>query len=445
MAAASLTHAPSMLRRLLGSAFAIISAGALLGAVATAVTVSQMVRRLMESSLEEAAQVLVVLAEHEDGVHALAHDRVLPAGPHREVLVWQLRSSDGALILRSHDAPPEPWAAPLVEGHQEAMGLALFTVAGQGLWLQVAQPLNHLHRAQRLAALQAGGAVIGLGLIAAALVVWRMHVELRPLRRLAQDVEAITPGPVVPALPRSPRLELEPAYGALEHLLQRLAETLRTERAFASQAAHSLRTPLAGLSAQLEVASLTAPEDLRRRLDLALAAARRLDGVVVGLLALGRAAAPLQWRQFEARELGKVLSASRFDSDLSALEGAPPLHGHLDLISAAVANLVDNAARHGASKVTLTAAVADGMQQLRVVDDGPGIPPERLQSLRDALDRFNEHGEVPASMGLGLTLAAAVMRAHGGRVEIDCLGPGTEGFCTQMCWPVTAPRSTPRG
>jgi K+-sensing histidine kinase KdpD len=74
-----------------------------------------------------------------------------------------------------------------------------------------------------------------------------------------------------------------------------------------------------------------------------------------------------------------------------------------------------------------------------------GWTPERLQSLRDALVRFNEHGEVSASMGLGLTLAAAVMRAHGGRVEIDCLGPGTEGFCTQTCWPVTAPRSTPRG
>lgn len=433
---------PSIERRVLRSAVLTVLLGALVGAAATALVVSQMVRHLMESALEEAAQVLVVLAEHDQDFHTLTRDLVLPAGPHRETLVWQLRSSDGVLLARSHDAPGEPWAAPLVEGHLQATGLALFTVAGRSLWLQVAQPLNHLRRAQTIAALQAGVAVSVLGLAAAAIVAWRIRVELRPLGRLAEDVESINPGPVASELPRSTRLELEPVYNALDHLLRRLADKLRSERAFASQAAHSLRTPLAGLTAQIEVAKIGAPADLQGRLDQALAAARRLNGVVGGLLALGRATGPLVWRPFDARELGKLALGGRLEADVSGLDQAPLLHGHLDLISAAVANLVDNAERHGASRVSVTAATDGRMQQLRLVDNGPRIAPERLQALRDALVRFDRHGEVTDSLGLGLTLAATVARAHGGRIDVDCTGLDTPGFCVQLSWPATAPDAT---
>jgi signal transduction histidine kinase len=436
---------PSIERRVLRSAVITILSGALLGAATTAFVVSQMVRHLMESALEEAAQVLVVIAEHDQDFHALTRDLVLPAGPHRETLVWQLRSSDGALVARSHDAPNEPWAAPLAEGHLQVTGLALFTVAGRGHWLQVAQPLGHLRRAQRIAALLAGGAAILLGLAAAGIVAWRIRVELRPLGRLAADVESINPGPVASELPRSTRLELEPVYAALEQLLRRLAEKLRTEQAFAAQAAHSLRTPLAGLTAQLEVAKICAAADLQGRLDQALAAARRLNGVVGGLLALGRAASPLAWRPFDARELGKVALGGRLEADVSRLDQAPELHGDLDLIAAAVANLVDNAARHGASRVSVTASMDGPVQQLRVVDNGPAVPPERLQALRDALLSFERTGEMAGSLGLGLTLAATVARAHRGRVDLDCRGSDAPGFCVQLSWPATAPDAAGMG
>ncbi len=441
MAARSTPQSPSIEQRVLRSAVLTVLAGALIGATVAAFTVSQMVRHLMESSLEEAAQVLAILAEHEYEhlAEAAGHGQMLPAGPHREVLLWQLRSPDGSLVLRSHDAPAEPWAAPLVEGHQHAADLALFTVAGQALWLQVAQPLGHLRRAQRRAAQQAGGAVMVLGLLAAAIVGWRIRVELRPLGRLAQDVEAFNPGPTATVLPRSTRLELEPVYAALEHLLQRLTEKLRFERAFAAQAAHSLRTPLAGLTAQIEVAKISDAVDLPGRLDQALNAARRLNGVVGGLLALGRAAGPLEWRSFDARELGRVALGGCLEADVSGLDQAPALQGHLDLISAAVANLVDNAARHGASRVSVTASVNGRMQQLRVMDNGPGVPPERLQALRDGLVRFERDGEVAGPLGLGLTLAMTVARAHGGRVDVNCTDSGAPGFCVQMSWPATAP------
>lgn len=426
---------PSIRARLVRSAAAYVLAGALASATAAAFAVNVVVKALMDSALEETAQVLVVLAEHEKDVASLAQGAALPAPPHRETLIWQLRGADGALIARSHDAPREPWPVPLFEGHRQSMGLAVYTLAGRNVWLQVAQPLAELQRAQRAAALQAGSAVIFLGLFAAGAVAWRIGVELRPVARIARDVEAINPGAVAPVLPRSPRRELEPVYAALEGLMQRLAHKLRSEQAFAAHAAHSLRTPLAGLTAQLEIARTQAPPALQPRLALALDSARRLDGVVEALLAMARAADSIRWRRFEARALGTVALGRRIEVDVAALDAAPALHGDPDLLAVAVANLVDNAARHGAAHARVGVAIEGATQRIQVTDDGPGVAPERLAALRAALARFDQDGELDAALGLGLTLAAAVARAHGGRLDLDCKEPPQCGFCARLVWP----------
>ena len=429
-------HPPSIRARLVRDALLYAVLGAVLGAVAAALAVSLVVRTLMESALEETAQMLVILAEHEhDQVPALAQGRALPAPPHRETLVWQLRTSDGALVARSHDAPATPWPVPLFEGHARAMGLAVFTIAGRRLWLQVAQPLADLHRAQREAALRTAGGVVLVGLLAAAALAWRVRRELRPVAQLARDVEAIVPGPVAPQLPRSPRRELEPVYAALEGLMDRLAHKLRAERAFASHAAHSLRTPLAGLSAQVEVAKVTAPAELKGRLELAQDAARRLAGVVEALLTMARASDPIRWRSFPARELATVATGRSVEVDAGALGEAIVLHGDSDLLAVAIANLVDNAARHGARHVRLACAVDDAAQRIEVGDDGPGVPGERLAALREALAHFESGGEIDSALGLGLTLAAAVARAHGGRLDLECRSEPASGFCARLQWP----------
>ncbi len=427
---------PSIRARLIRAALAYTLLGAAVSGAAAAFAVSVVVRALMDSALEETAQALVVLAEHEKDVASLARGAALPATPHRETLIWQLRDADGALLARSHDAPPEPWPVPLFEGHQQSLGLAVYTLAGRNVWLQVAQPLAELRRAQRAATLQAGSAVILLGLLAAGAVAWRIRVELRPLARIARDVEAINPGPVAAALPRSPRRELEPVYAALERLLQRLARKLRSEQAFAAHAAHSLRTPLAGLAAQLEVACAQAPGEAQPRLKLALESARRLTGVLEALLAMARATDSLQWRRFDASVLGAVALGRQIDVDVAALATAPALHGDPDLLAVAVTNLVDNAARHGAAHARILAALEDGMQRIEVIDDGPGTAPERLTALRAALARFDRSGAIDPALGLGLTLVAAVARAHGGRLDLDCEPPPKRRFCVRLTWPL---------
>jgi len=437
----SASRAPSIRRRLTRTAVAGVLVAALVSAAAAAWAVSRVVETLMKSALEETAQAIVVVAEHEQDVAELARGSTLPAAPHHEALNWQLRDSDGRLVARSHDAPAQPWPVPLFEGHQQAKGLAVFTIAGQRLWLQVAQPLAELRQAQLSAAVQAGSAVLLVSVLAALALAWRIGRELKPVAQLAADVAAIDPGPVALRLPRSPRRELEPVYAALEGLLQRLAQKLRSERAFAAHAAHSLRTPLAGLSAQLELARTQAPVEMQPRLELAHDAARRLGGVVEALLTMARASGLPPWRDFAPRLLLPVAMARRIDVDATPLDAAPQLAGDPDLLAVAVANLVDNAARHGASHVRLDAGRDAESQRIQVTDDGPGVDVERLAALRSALQRFDATGEVESTLGLGLTLAASVARAHGGQVDLECLARPGEGFCVRLRWPLQPPEA----
>ena len=426
---------PSIRQRLLRSTLATLLVGALLSAGAAAFAVSQVVAALSASALEETAQALVVLAEHEQDVEALARGQVLPAAPHSEIVIWQLRASDGSLIARSHDAPAQPWDVPLFVGHLRTASLAVYTIAGKRLWLQVGQPLNDLRRAQYAAALQTAGAVIAFSLVAAAVVASRIRREMQPLARLVRDVEAISPGATAMTPPRSPRQELEPVYAALDGLLRRLADKLRSEHAFASHAAHSLRTPLAGLSAQLEVARLQAGPEIAGRIGLALDSARRLGSVVEALLTMARASATLQWRDFAAQELAPVAIGRRLEVDVGDLIRAAPLHGDPDLLAVAVANLVDNAARHGARRACIKVCVDDREQRIAVADDGPGVDPDGLAVLRGAVKRLDGSGEIDAVLGLGLTLAASVARAHGGRLDLDCESAPLQGFCARLSWP----------
>ena len=436
-------RAPSIRHRLTRTAVAGVLLAALAAAAVAAWAVSVVVQAVMKSALEETAQALVVLAEYEQDVAALAKDRALPAPPHEEALSWQLRASDGSLVARSHGAPAQPWPVPLFEGHQQGMGLAVFTIAGQRLWLQVAQPLASLRAAQRRAALQAGGTVLVLSVVAALALAWRIGREMRPVVQLAADVAAIDPAPAVPRLPRSPRRELEPVYASLEGLLQRLAHKLRSERAFAAHAAHSLRTPLAGLSAQLELARTQAPPELQPRLGVAHDAARRLGGVVEALLTMARASGAPQWRRFAPRLLLPAALARRIAVDAAQFDEAPELDGDADLLAVALANLVDNAVRHGASHVRLGAHRDARLQGIEVSDDGSGVDGDRLAALRGALARFEDTGEIDGSLGLGLTLAASVARAHGGRVDLACLSRPDAGFRVRLRWPLEAVETSP--
>jgi signal transduction histidine kinase len=221
-------------------------------------------------------------------------------------------------------------------------------------------------------------------------------------------------------------------YRAIERYAQRLAQQLRSERAFSAHAAHSLRTPLAGARAQIELLLGRAPDELRPKLNLTLDAMRRLSGVVDALLTLARSGGSASLREFSAASLVPAALARRIEVDSSRLQSLE-LHGDPDLLAAAVANLVDNAVRHGAASVRVAAGRTESSQWIEVVDDGPGVAPERLAALRSALAKFDASGLVDETLGLGFTVAAMVARAHGGTVEL-APAKDTAGFHVRVQW-----------
>jgi signal transduction histidine kinase len=154
---------------------------------------------------------------------------------------------------------------------------------------------------------------------------------------------------------------------------------------------------------------------LQPRLQRVRAAAVRLQRVVAALLSLFRSGVDLQreahWNS------ASWWPACRWKGLEVQVEPGEPVQADADLLTAALLNLLDNAARHGARQVRISTPRA---QCLRVQDDGPGVTPTQLQALRDALAQ--ERPERP--VGLGLVLAQLVARAHGGGMHLpgDCAG-----------------------
>ncbi|MBY0466776.1 MAG: HAMP domain-containing histidine kinase, partial [Burkholderiales bacterium] len=210
-----------------------------------------------------------------------------------------------------------------------------------------------------------------------------------------------------------------PIRKAVKQLGHRLTRRLENERAFSAHAAHALRTPLAGMDAQLAVALRECPPDVRPRLKQAREAANRLKRVVSTLLTLFRSGIEAQWQPLNLATLLRNVSIDRLEISLTQpadVEADP------DLLTAALINLLDNVVRHGGQHVRVQVQTDTRFQTISLHDDGPGVPQERLHELQRALARQDYAGH----MGLGLMMADIVARAHGGYLHIRNAdsGPG---------------------
>lgn len=375
------------------------------------------VDELLDEALRASAELMAALAAGHD------EPATLPVGTAEvEHFAWQLVAADGRVLRRSVRAPATAWHAAPRTGFVDLPDWRVFgLVAGRdGRVLYAAQTRAERNEARAEVALGAVLAALAVGLLGQLWLRARVRHELRPLQRLSQRLAAwpVQGGPVGLALGPPERSELVPVHAALEDLAARLATRLASEQAFSAHAAHALRTPLAGIDAQLAVAARTAPPALAERLVRVRSAAARLQHVVAALLGLFRSAdgtAALQRHPVGLDDLVQRLPP--FALAVQAEPGAP-LDADADLLAAALLNLLDNAQRHGARAVLLT--VAEGGRVLQVRDDGHGITPERRAELARALaeERYADTG------GLGLMLADRVARAHGGRLTLPAVGAG---------------------
>lgn len=385
---------------------------------AVVITVDEEVDELLDDVLQASAAQLAPLLT-EAGAAALP---MPPAAGGELRFAWAWFDGRGSLLRASPGAESQAWrtAAP---GFSDLAPWRLYAFdLGQGKGtLVVAQTRAERREARREVV---GHALLAALLIAALglpLLAWRSQRELRPLQALAQRLAGFDPARRDPAelageIGPPARAELLPIHEALQRIGERLGARLALEREFAAQSAHLLRTPLAGIDAQLAVAMKEQPGQLR--LQRVRDASRRLQHLLLALLRLFRTSPEVQLRPLDARELLAGLPLG----GLQLQEGpACPLEADAELLAAALLNLVDNAQRHGATRLWLSQPAA---QQLLLADDGSGLGEAQRQALRARLA-----GGGP-DQGLGLRLAQRVARAHGGDVALP---DRAEGFAVLLC------------
>jgi len=270
---------------------------------------------------------------------------------------------------------------------------------------------------------------------------------LRPVERMgerAATISAASPGRRLP-VPRADD-EISRLGGRLNDMLARLEAALERERALVSNASHELRTPLALLKTEIELA-LDEPDSAP-----ALAAALRSAGEETDRLAqladdllllasVDSGKLPLRRTRVAVAELLDAI-ATRFRRRATDADRSIEVAAATDLVvlvdrrrlEQALANLVENALRHGAGTVRLEAVEAPSALVLHVTDGGQGFPPDFLDI---AFERFSRADGSRAGAGLGLAIVSAIAHAHGGTATASNTTQG--GADIALTVPVTEP------
>ena len=250
---------------------------------------------------------------------------------------------------------------------------------------------------------------------------------LRPvesMRRRASAISAERPGERLPVPATGD--EIERLGETLNAMLDRLESALARERTFVADAGHELRTPLALLRGELELAlhHAESPAELEEAVRLSIAEVDRLAQLADALLLIARSEGgglPLQVEKLDAnalatsvvnrfawraQEAGKLLSVEPLATEIR-------FRGDRLRLEQALGNLVENALRHGAGDVRLVATTIGDTVELHCLDCGTGFPPEFLNR---AFDRFARSTQARggSGSGLGLAIVQVIANAHGG-------------------------------
>jgi two-component system sensor histidine kinase TctE len=434
------------------------------GGIVTYRLAASYANRAIDSSLAQASRALLRQVKPiEQGLlidFPRAAQEVLEADPN-DRLMYTVSNPPGRFILGNSNLPPPPAGT----GHQldtpyfynaevipdaaspekpKQMRIAALYVAfgdagsaQQTMLVQVAR--SSADREELAHAILADTLLPLSGLIALmSVIVWAgIRAGLAPLARLRREVESRAPDDLTPLKLDLAPAELRSLTIAVNDLLASVRHHIGAQERFIGDAAHQLRTPLAGLQSQSKLALEAATDPaLRARLQLVHQGATRSAHLVVQLLTLARAepgaAAKLDRTEFDLSRFIQELVAQLVPRalragvdlgvDTGSGEAAISAVANAPLLREALTNLIDNSIHYAGRGAEVTVrTLRDGDQvAILVEDNGPGIPAEDRTRVFERFVRATYEGD---GCGLGLAIVKEIVERHHGTVALDGVAP----------------------
>ncbi|MCK2241598.1 MULTISPECIES: HAMP domain-containing sensor histidine kinase [unclassified Crossiella] len=351
----------------------------------------------------------------------------------RNRLVWQRVEQDGPRLLIG-----TPVMITAVDGQRRPSGIEVYAV--RDLAGTQAQ-LDEL----TMAAARTSAIALPLAVLVALLAAGGV---LRPVRRVRDTARRLAAGDLDARLPVRGKDELaelagtvNEMAGSLQHTVAELRRLEADARRFVADVSHELRTPLSTLAAVSEIlqgssAQLGAAE--RESAELAVAATQRLVRLVEELMEVSRFDAGMAQLRIEPVEVGGAIRdclRARGWLDRVRTELPEPVPARLDRrrLDVILANLVGNALRHGGPPVTVTLRAEARRIEIEVTDRGPGLPEAVLPHVFDRFYKADAARSGTEGSGLGLSIARANARLHGG--DLTAANRPSGGACFRLVLP----------
>ncbi|MEM5340431.1 ATP-binding protein [Paraburkholderia azotifigens] len=407
-----------------------------------------------ETRIEQVARALLLLDVHD--LPAFAGASLTPRDDDGDNdasmrLLYEVTAADGRVLaaspgLSSLGLPARPaQASGLLRVEDAKWRVYVLGDAARGRTVRIFEPRTHRSEFSTMVAHRIARP-LAFALPVLAILVWfAIGSSLIPLRTLSEAIEARSPDSLDAIAVKNVPDEVFPLVAALNTLLQRLRQSLDRERAFTGDAAHELKTPLAAIKVQAQVA-LTAcdPERQRRAMQRVVEAVDRSTHLADQLLALARLeeSTPLPSARVDLADMAKACIVDQHaHADYKQMsltlraDGATTVCAPPALVRILLDNLVDNAVKYGRAQGRMEIAIwsdADTMF-LEVRDDGPGVAEADRSRLHDRFFRGANH--VEKGSGLGLSIVARIVAQLRGRMEYTT-GIDGQGFGVRVGLPL---------